>query len=134
MSTDPGTDRESSSSSNHAALTPLPECSVGWYVSIRKRINGKWIHWCGGMLVNQTTVLTAAHVSGLQEVERSAKWQKHDCGGRGVGRGAELSGGLLAATRPAVHVLTIRQPRNHCYPTRAVPLSGQPRCMVTKST
>lgn len=63
MPTDPGTGCESSASSNHAALTPLPVRSVGWYVSLRTQDDdGNWTHNCGGMLVTQTTVLTAAHV------------------------------------------------------------------------
>lgn len=42
---------------------PCVLCSVGWYVSIGFMGDGKWVSYCGGMLITQTTVLTAAHVS-----------------------------------------------------------------------
>ena len=63
--------RYGGTSSNHAALTRLPVHSVGWYVSIGlvDIDTGNWGSYCGGMLITQTVVLTAAHVSGVQALE-----------------------------------------------------------------
>ena len=45
-------------------LRPFRPCSVGWFASLRElNDTGEWVHQCGGMMIDQTHVLTAAHVS-----------------------------------------------------------------------
>lgn len=50
--------------SNSAVMLPNFH-SVGWYVSIGWLVDGDWGSICGGMLISQTHVLTAAHVRTL---------------------------------------------------------------------